>query len=124
MILLTVNEIISMHSKLIAKTGGTDGLRDFGLLESAVNSSNASYDDVEVYKTVEEKSARLAYSIVSNHAFVDGNKRIGILVMLATLRLNDAIIKYSRNELIDLGLSLADGKLKYEDVLDWIMKRM
>lgn len=94
------------------------------MLKSAINSANTSFDDVDVYKSIEEKIARLAYLIVSNQAFVDGNKRIGNLVMLATLRLNKIVIKYSQKELIDLGLSLADGKLKYEDVLVGITKRI
>ena len=88
MILLTVDEIISLHSKLIAKTGGIDGLRDKGLLESDVYSADSGFGDEEAYPTVEEKSARLMYSLVSNHAFVDGNKRIGVFVLLLTLRLN------------------------------------
>ncbi len=81
MILLTTSEIVSLHSKLIAKTGGVDGLRDLGLLDSAVSSALNAFGDFEQYPTVEEKAARLAYAIVSNHAFVDGNKRIGVLVI-------------------------------------------
>lgn len=120
MILLTVDEIISLHSKLIAKTGGIDGLRDKGLLESAVYSADSGFGDEEVYPTVEEKSARLMYSLVSNHAFVDGNKRIGVFVLLLTLRLNGIILKYRQAELVALGLSTAKGELGFKEILNWI----
>ena len=76
MIILTVDEIAGLHSKLIKKTGGIDGLRDKGLLESAVFSAQGSFGDEEVYPTVEEKAARLMFALINNHAFVDGNKRI------------------------------------------------
>ncbi len=120
MILLTVDEIIILHSKLIARTGGSDGLRDMGLLESAVYSAQNSFGGVEIYPSIIEKAARLLYALVSNHAFVDGNKRIGVFVMLMTLRLNGITLQYTQSELIHLGLSAADGTAKYEDIITWI----
>lgn len=120
MILLTVDEIISLHSKLIAKTGGVDGLRDKGLLESAVYSADSGFGDEEAYPTVEEKSARLMCSLVSNHAFVDGNKRIGVFVLLLTLRLNGIILKYRQAELVALGLSTAKWESGCKEILNWI----
>lgn len=120
MILLTIEELQFLHKKLIAQTGGSDGLRDIGLLESAVYSVEGGFGDIEIYPTVEEKAARLAFSLISNHAFVDGNKRIGILAMLMTLRLNHVSLQYSQRELIDLGLGAASGACKYEEILDWI----
>lgn len=120
MILLTVDEIISLHTKLISKTGGSDGLRDRGLLESAVYGAMGGFGDEEAYPTVEEKAARLMYALVNNHAFVDGNKRIGVLVMLTTLRLNSVELKFTQTELIELGLQTASGKADYEQVLEFI----
>ena len=120
MILLSVDEIIALHSRLIAKTGGSDGLRDRGLLESAVYSASSSFGDQEAYPSVEEKAARLMFSLTNNHAFVDGNKRIGVLVMLMTLRLNDISLRYTQAELIRLSLSVAGGKATYEQILQWI----
>ena len=117
MILLTVDEIIMLHEKLLAATGGLPGLRDRGLLESAVFSVNTSFEDVEQYPTVEEKAARLAYALISNHAFADGNKRVGVLAMLMTLRLNGVAMRYTQQELIDLGLAVASGKVGYGEVL-------
>lgn len=122
MILLTTNEIIEVHSKLIAKTGGLEGVKDFGLLDSANASAMNCYDNIEQYPTIEQKAARLAYAIISNHAFIDGNKRIGILVMLLTLKLNEYFIVYNQNELIVLGLSIADGSFKYIEIYKWIIE--
>lgn len=121
MILLTVDEVILLHEKLIAATGGTPGLRDRGLLESAVFGINAGFEDVEQYPTVEQKAARLAYALIANHAFVDGNKRIGILSMLIILDLNRTVLQYTQQELIALGLSAAEGKSGYHEILAWIM---
>ncbi len=120
MILLTTDEIIELHSKIISRTGGSDGLRDINLLESAVYSATASFAETENYPSIEEKAARLMFSLVNNHAFVDGNKRIGVFVMLMTLKLNNIEIKYSQEELISLGLSTAAGQTDYDDILNWI----
>lgn len=122
MILLTVDEIIMLHEKLIDATGGTPGLRDRGLLESAVASVNAGFEDVEQYPTVEEKAARLAFSLVGNHAFVDGNKRVGMLAMLLTLSLNSISIQYTQTELITLGLAVASSTAKYKEIFAWIQQ--
>ena len=122
MIILTVDEIISLHKKLIKRTGGSDGIRDIGLLESAVYSAVASFGDSEIYPTVEEKASRLMFSLTNNHAFVDGNKRIGILVMLMTLELNNVNLKFTQKELIDLGLSVANGRMKYDEILNFLQK--
>ncbi|MDO4618777.1 MAG: type II toxin-antitoxin system death-on-curing family toxin [Clostridia bacterium] len=120
MILLTTDEIIELHSKIINRTGGSDGLRDINLLESAVYSAMASFADTESYPTTQEKAARLMFSLVTNHAFVDGNKRIGVFVMLMTLKLNNIEIKYTQAELISLGLSTAAGQTDYDGILNWI----
>lgn len=120
MILLTVDEIIMLHEKQLLATGGSAGLRDRGLLESAVYGVNAGLADIERYPTVEEKAARLAFSLVNNHAFVDGNKRVGILAMLMTLRLNGVTLRYTQAELIRLGLAIASGAADTEEILSWI----
>ena len=80
------------------------------------------FGDEEAYPTIEEKAARLMYSLVNNHAFVDGNKRIGVLVMLTTLKLNSVELKFTQNELIELGLKTASGKADYGQILDFIKK--
>lgn len=120
MITLTVSEILRLHQKLLDATGGLSGTRDLGLLESAVYSANQVFGEEEAYPTDEQRAARLAYAITQNHPFVDGNKRIGMLVMLMTLRLNHVQIQYTQAELIQLGLSVADNSYRYEDILAWI----
>lgn len=120
MILLTVEEISSIHEKLINRTGGIQGLRDAGLLESAVYSAMSGFGDDEAYPSVEEKAARLMFSLTNNHAFIDGNKRIGVFIMLMTLKLNNVKIEYTQVELISLSLSVADGKADYSEILTWI----
>ncbi len=120
MILLNIDEIIKLHEKLISRTGGSFGIRDNNLLESAVFSAMNSFNGEEIYPTVEEKSARLAFSLINNHCFTDGNKRIGVLVMLLTLNINDIKINYTQAELINLGLSVAKSEMKYDDILMWI----
>ena len=120
MILLTVDEIIALHTKLIARTGGSDGLRDPGLLESAVYSAQSGFGEEEAYPSIPEKAARLMYGLVSNHAFLDGNKRIGVFVMLMTLKLNGISLRYTQDELIELGLSTASGTAAYDEILLWI----
>lgn len=87
---LSAQHIKQIHSLLIAETGGLDGIRDEGLLESALNSPFQTFDDVPLYKTIEAKAARLGYSLVNNHPFIDGNKRTGMMAMLLFLELNGA----------------------------------
>ena len=113
MILLTVEEIISLHEKLISRSGGSLGIRDMGLLESAVYSAVANYEGFDAYPSIEEKAARLMFALANNHAFIDGNKRIAVF-------LNEVKIDYTQNELIFLGLSVADGKTNYNEILTWI----
>ena len=118
---LTKTQILKMHSLLIQKTGGSDGVRDEGLLDSALNLPFQSFDGEDIYKTIQAKAARLGFSLVNNHSFVDGNKRIGILAMLVFLEMNGIEIICTDEELIELGLGLADGSISYKDLLNWII---
>ena len=88
MIVLSKEQIILLHHQLILKTGGTDGIRDEGLLESALEAPFQSFDGIELYPSVQQKAARLGYGLVKNHAFLDGNKRIGAHAALVFLALN------------------------------------
>lgn len=120
MIILSVDEISDLHSLLIEKTGGSNGLRDKDLLESAVYSAVSGFGEDEAYPSVEEKSARLMYALTNNHTFVDGNKRIGTLVMLVTLKLNNIKLVYTQEELVTISLSVADGSIGYAEILEFI----
>lgn len=117
---LSVSDIIVLHQKVVDKTGGSHGIRDIGLIESAVSRAYATFGGNDLYETDEAKIAATAYSLVSNHGFVDGNKRIGIAAMLLLLQLNGYNLQYSQQELIDLGLGLAAGNLDENDIQQWI----
>ncbi|MCI8650750.1 MAG: type II toxin-antitoxin system death-on-curing family toxin [Anaerotruncus sp.] len=120
MIFLTTEEIKRLHQKLLAATGGLPGVREDGLLESAIYSTLQTFGEQELYPSIHEKAAHLAFALINNHPFLDGNKRTGILAMLMILRLNGVSLSYSQAELIQLGLSIADGSLSYQDILKWI----
>ena len=120
MILLTVEEVMALHKKLIERTGGSDGLRDQSLLESAVYSAMTGFEGSEAYPTVQEKAARLMFALTNNHAFVDGNKRIGVYVMLTFLEVNGIRLDCTNEEVVHVGLSVADGSMDYDALLLWI----
>ena len=118
--LLSIDHILELHQKMISATGGTFGIRDIKLLQSAINNSLATFDGKELYPDIESKTAAICYSIINNHPFIDGNKRMGIFIMLILLEYNNYKIKYSQSELIDLGLSIAKGNYKTKDIIEWI----
>lgn len=120
MIRLTTKQVISLHSSLIEATGGTDGVRDMGLLESALEAPFQTFGGKDLYPALIQKAARLGHSLISNHPFVDGNKRIGIHTMLVFLAANGVEIECTQKELIDVGLSLADGTMNAENLLIWL----
>lgn len=119
---LTKTQIIKMHSLLIQEIGGSEGIRDDGLLDSALNAPFQTFDGEDAYKTVQAKAAKLAFFLINNHPFVDGNKRIGTLAMLVFLEINGIEVKCTDDELIELGLGLADGTVNNEDLLGWIIE--
>lgn len=109
-----------LHRDLIAETGGIEGVRDEGLLDSALQLPFQTFDGQALYPSIQQKAVRLCSSLVNNHPFVDGHKRIGIHTMLVFLAVNGVELFYTQEELISLGLSLAEGKLTCDDVLRWI----
>lgn len=118
----TTQTVSELHRMLIAETGGSPEVRDEGLLESAIRSVWQTFGGEELYPTVEEKGARLGFALVSNHAFVDGNKRIGMLVMLTFLEINGAPIDPSVDEFTRMGLSLASGETDYPALYAWVLQ--
>ena len=122
MIKFSSEKVKLLHQLMAEATGGSIGVRDEGLLDSAIESAFATFDGVELYPSKEEKAAKLGHSLISNHAFVDGNKRIGVYVMLSFLELNGIRIEASDEDVVALGLGAADGSIKQEDILEWIMK--
>ena len=102
-------------------TGGSPGLRDEGLLDSALNTPFQSFGDTCAYPSLQQKAARLCYGLVKNHPFVDGNKRIGAHVMLVFLAVNGMELHYTQQELVDIILQVASGESRYEDLLSWLL---
>ena len=122
MIKIDKEKVKLLHRMMWKATGGGSGVRDEGLIDSAVESAFATFGGEDLYPTKEEKAAKLGYALISNHAFVDGNKRIGVYVMLCFLELNGVRVDASDREVVDLALGVGDGSLKQEDVLKWICK--
>ncbi len=122
MIIISKEQVIFLHSQLIYETGGTDGLRDEGMLESALSAPFQVFDDTEVYPSLQQKAARLCYGLVKNHAFVDGNKRIGAHIMLVFLSLNKIELEYTQKELADVILKVASGDISFEKLLEWVIE--
>lgn len=122
MIKFNSEKVKLLHQLMAEATGGSTGVRDEGLLDSALEGAFATFNGAELYPTKEEKAAKLGYSLISNHAFVDGNKRIGVYVMLSFLELNGIHIEASDEDVVALGLGVADGSMDQEAVLNWIME--
>ena len=120
MIKLTKEQVVSIHSSLIKASGGTDGVRDDGLLESALESPFQTFDGHDLYPSIIQKAARIGYSLVSNHPFIDGNKIIGIHIMLVFLAINGIDISCTQEDLIKIGLSLADDTMTFEELSVWL----
>ncbi|MDD2647193.1 MAG: type II toxin-antitoxin system death-on-curing family toxin [Eubacteriales bacterium] len=120
MIRFSPERVLLLHQLMIAQTGGSDGLRDMALLESAVQSIYASFDGQELYPSKQEKGARLGYALISNHAFVDGNKRIGMYAMLTFLEVNGIRLNCTNAEVAKVGLGAASGTMQFDDVLAWV----
>ena len=119
---LNKQQVLYLHEELIRETGGSGGLRDEGLLDSALNAPFQGFGDVDSFPSLQQKGARLGYGLICNHAFVDGNKRIGAHAMLLFLSLNGIELEYTQNELSDMILDVAAGNLRFEDMVKWIIK--
>ena len=124
MILLSKEQVIKLHQKLLDKTGGLDGIRDDGLLESALVSAFHAFDGTELYPSTVAKIARVAFSLISNHPFVDGNKRIGTYVMLILLELNNISCAFTDDDIIHIGLEIAKGTMNDLELLNLILERL
>lgn len=124
MIRLTKDQVLSIYEMLIQKTGGSHGVMNESLIDSAINNIWQTFDGVELYPTIEEKGARLGYSLVRNHSFADGNKRIGILAMLTFLSVNGIEITCTDAEIVETGLALASGQMDSAELEKWIRNHL
>ena len=117
---LSKRQILMLHSMLIEQSGGMKGLRDEGLLDSAVNLPLQTFGGQELYPTILEKAARLGYGLIHNHPFVDGNKRIGTHAMLVFLDINNVVVSYEDEDLIATILRVASGDMDDVGLLEWL----
>jgi len=120
MIKFSKDKVLLLHRLIAEETGGSIGLRDEALLDSALEAAFAGFGDKEFYPSKEEKGARLGYTLISNHAFVDGNKRIGMYVMLTFLEVNGIHMDCTNEDVYSVGMGVASGAMKYEDLLAWV----
>ena len=122
MIKFSQEKVLLLHKLITEETGGDPNIRDLALLDSELESAFQTFDGQELYPTKEEKGARIGYALISNHAFVDGNKRIGMYVLLTFLEVNGIRIYPSEEEVVRVGLAVASGEMKYEELLEWILE--
>lgn len=122
MIKFSQEKVLLLHKLITEETGGDPNIRDVDMLDSALESAFQTFDGKELYPTKEEKAARIGFSLIANHAFVDGNKRIGMYILLTFLETNGIKIRPTNEEVARIGLSVADGTMKYEDLLKWILE--
>ena len=120
--LLSKQQVILLHEKLIEEFGGIKGIRNEGLLDAAVNMPFQTFDNQPLYPTIQAKAAHLCFGLVKNHAFIDGNKRIGVHVMLIFLTMNGVELEYLQKELYETILDVADSKMDENNLLKWILK--
>lgn len=117
MIKLTKDNILTLYKIMVDNTGGTIGIRDTSLLESALNAPFQTFGDEELFPSIKEKASRLCYGLIKNHPFIDGNKRIGVYAMLVFLELNNLNLNFNDEEIINIALKTADSTYSYEDIL-------
>lgn len=120
MIKLSITQILELYEKMNDATGGDYGLRSLGALESSIENAFVTFDGTDLYKSTEDKIANTTFCIINNHPYIDGNKRMGIYLMLILLRMNNIEIHYIQSELVKLGLGIANGKILQSDIVEWI----
>ena len=121
---LTLAEVIALHDRIISETGGGTGLRDLGALESALAQPRQTFGGEDLYASLPSKATALGFSLIMNHPFVDGNKRIGHAVMDAFLMLNGFEIQASVDDAEAEILAVAAGERKRDEFLSWIERRV
>lgn len=118
---LTQEQVIMLHQALIKTSGGVLGIRDKNMHDSALKTPLQTFDNNELFPSVLEKAARLAFGLIKDHPFIDGNKRIGTHVMLIFLSLNSITLQYTDKELINIILQIAAGKKGEAELYNWLV---
>ena len=117
---LTPEQVLFIHARLIAETGGESGIRDLGLLQSAVARPQATFDGDELYSDIYHEASALLESLINNHPFVDGNKRTGITASAMFLQINGYSLIASNQELESFVLAVASGEQTIESIAAWL----
>ena len=118
---LNIEQVLLLHRSLIDELGGSHGIRDINLLDSAIHMPYMTFDGIELYPSIEQKAAQLCYSLVKNHPFVDGNKRIGANCMEILLYGNGINLEYnSQEDISDCILAIIEGTMNAFDLTLWI----
>jgi death-on-curing protein len=121
---LSLSQVLFLHQRLIEQSGGTSGIRDQNALESALAQPKMTFEGKELYPTLAEKAAALCYSLISNHPFVDGNKRIGHAVMEVFLVINGYEIASAIDAQEEIILKLTSSKMERSDFIDWLKDKI
>ena len=122
--LLNLEQFLKLHHQIITQSGGSDGIRDQAALESALAQPEMSFDGQDLYPTILEKAAAMGFSLINNHPFIDGNKRIGHAAMEVTLLLNGYEIKVDVDEQEKVILSVASGEMQREPFVVWMREHV
>lgn len=122
MIKFSTDRVLLLHKYIGQVTGGSVGVRDEGLLNSALENVYGGFDGVEFYPSKEEKGARIAYNLITTHPFIDGNKRIGMYVMMTFLEVNGIRLECSDDDIVKAGMHVAEGTMGYEELLEWVIE--
>lgn len=120
--MIDLDDVLNIHEFLINKFGGSHGVRDENLLKSAISRPFQTFDKKDLYKSHIEKAAALIESIVSNHPFIDGNKRTGYVIMRLYLMENGLKINANQTDKYKFVIAIASGNLPFEKIVDWINK--
>lgn len=118
------DDILFIHLKLIDDFGGSDGIRDEGMLDSAINAPLQTFDSSDLYLTDIDKIARLSFGLIMDHPFIDGNKRIAAKVLDMGLDMNGILLKATNEEVIKEFLDFAAGKVDYPSFLSWVNSKI
>ncbi len=123
MIRIDEDMVLLLHQLIVQETGGSPDIRDRTLLDSALQGAFQTFGGKDLYPTKEEKAAKIGHSLISNHAFVDGNKRIGMHVMLTFLEANGIPLRCAPGDIAAAGLAIASGAMSYQELVNWILER-
>jgi death on curing protein len=118
--MIDISEVVRIHHVLVTQFGGGSGIRDWAALESALQRPFQTFDNRELYPSIIEKAAALTESLLGNHPFVDGNKRVGYVVLRLYLSSHGFVLTASSNDKYDFIVRVASGQMAFNEIVDWI----